>query len=191
MSSDVDIDTPTSFSASSVFNWARASVLKEGELTQHPCGVYPQRIPLDPISGLAAIPYDEAENLGYTKLDFLHLSVYNHFQSREEIEELLKIEPDWGLLLIPSAQSKLFQMSKHGDLLDVIRPKSTIELADALALIRPGKRGLVKLYMANREVTRRALYAKDENGYSFKKSHAIAYALVIKLQLHLISAGVL
>jgi DNA polymerase III alpha subunit len=34
-----------------------------------------------------------------------------------------------------------------------------------------------------------ALYAKDENGYSFKKSHAFAYAMVVVLQLHLIEQG--
>jgi len=121
----------------------------------------------------------------------LHLSVYDHFQSREEIEALLELEPDWGLLQIPSEQVKLFQLSKHGELLSAVKPRSTEELADCLALIRPGKRQLLKLYLVQREATRRILYARDESGYSFKKSHAIAYALVIVLQLHLITAGVL
>ena len=84
---------------------------------------------------------------------------------------------------------KLFQLSKHGDVLDAVRPRSVEELADVLALIRPGKKQLLKLYLSQREATRRILYAKDESGYSFKKSHAIAYALVITLQLHLISTG--
>ena len=105
--------------------------------------------------------------------------------------ELLKIEPDWGLLLVPSEQVKLFQLSKHGDVLNAVKPRSIEELADVLALIRPGKKQLLKLYMTQRESTRRILYAKDESGYSFKKSHAIGYAMVIVLQLHLISTGVL
>ena len=189
---DVDIDTPTSFVPQRLFpSWPRASMVKDDELVPHPCGVYPQAIPVDPLTHLAAIPYREAEELGYYKLDFLHLSVYDHFSSRAEIEELLQVEPDWGLLLIPSEQVKLFQLSKHGDLLSTIRPRTIEELADVLALIRPGKRALLKLYQAQRPAARRALYAKDEQGYSFKKSHAIAYALVIVLQLHLISAGIL
>jgi DNA polymerase III alpha subunit len=188
---DIDIDFPTSFNPEKLFPWVRASIVKNDELSPHPCGVYPQFIPRDAITGLAAIPYKEAEELGYYKIDFLHLGVYDNFQSREEIDALLEEEPDWNLLLDKSAQLKLFQLSKHGDILDTVKPTCIEELADVLALIRPGKKQLVKLYMTHRDVTRRTLYARDENGYSFKKSHAIAYALVIKLQLHLISAGVL
>jgi len=121
----------------------------------------------------------------------LSLGVYNNFSSREEIEALLQIEPDWNLLLIPAEQKKLFQLANHGDVLTTIKPRSVEELADVLALIRPGKRQLTKLYLAQREICRRTLYAKDESGYAFKKAHAIAYALVIVLQLHLISTGVL
>lgn len=186
---DIDIDLQTTFKPGKLFNWTRASVIKNEDITPHPCGYYPQRIPVDPISHLAAIPYQDAEELGYTKLDFLHLGVYDHFQSRQEIDELLEIEPDWTLLLIPTEQKKLFQLSNHGEILDAVKPKNIEELADVLALIRPGKKQLVKLYRSQRDATRRILYAKDEKGYSFKKSHAIAYAMVIVLQLHLISAG--
>lgn len=187
--SDIDIDLPTTFNPTSVFKWPRACLVKNGELTPHPCGVYPQNIPVDHLTKFAAIPYKEAEELGYIKLDFLHLSVYDHFNSREEIDALLEIEPDWTLLTIPSEQAKLFQLSKHGDILSAIKPKNIEELADVLALIRPGKKQYVKLYKTQKESTRRILYAKDESGYSFKKSHAIAYAMVIVLQLHLISVG--
>lgn len=191
MNADIDIDFPTSFKPSSIFSWPRASLVKDGYLSPHPCGVYPQRIPVDPITKLAAIPYGEAELLNYFKVDMLHLSVYDHFLSREEIEQLLEIPPDWNLLLDEQHQKKLFQLSKHGDVLNAIKPKSIEELADVLALIRPGKKQLLKLYVAQPTHCRRILYAKDEQGYSFKKSHAIAYALVIVLQLHLIATGVL
>jgi len=191
MTPDVDIDFPTSFKPTSIFDWTRASIVKNGYLSPHPCGVYPQRISVDPVSKLSAIPYEQAEKLGYFKVDMLHLGVYDHFSSREEIEELLKIEPDWGLLLVPTEQKKLFQLSNHGEVLNVVKPRSVEELADVLALIRPGKKQFLKLYQAQREVCRRTLYAKDESGYAFKKSHSVAYALVIVLQLHLISAGIL
>lgn len=191
ISGDVDIDFPTAFKAESIFPWVRASVVKNGYLTRHNVGVYPQAVPVDPVTKLCAIPYEEAEELGYFKLDMLPLSVYNNFTSREEIQELLKIEPDWGLLLVPKEQEKLFQLSKHGDVLNAVRPRSIEEVADVIALIRPGKKQLLKLYISQREHCRRILYAKDESGYSFKKSHAIAYAMVIVLQLHLMSTGVL
>ena len=191
MNADIDIDFPAQSKPTLLFDWPRASIVKNGYLSPHPCGVYPQKIPIDSVSGLAAIPYEAAEKLGYFKVDFLSLHIYDHFSSREEIEELLKIEPDWNLLLVPAEQKKLFQLSNHGDVLNAVKPRSVEELADVLALIRPGKKQLIKLYNAQRDICRRTLYAKDEQGYSFKRSHAVAYSLVIVLQLHLISTGVL
>jgi DNA polymerase III alpha subunit len=190
-SADIDIDLKTEFIPAALFPWVRASRVKDDKLFPHPCGVYPQNIPVDLITGLSAIPFKEAEDLGYSKIDFLHLGLYDYFNTREEIEELLEVEPDWGLLTLPQEQVKLFQLSKHGDILSLIKPKNIEELADVLALIRPGKKQFAKLYQSQKEATRRILYAKDETGYSFKKSHAIAYSLVIVLQLHLIGANVI
>lgn len=185
---DIDIDFPKNTDVADLFDgWVRASVLKDGMITPHPCGVYPQPIPKDPLTGLAAIPYDKAEELGFNKLDFLHLSVYDIFETRKEIEVLVEIEPDWNLLLIPSVVEQLFQLSKHFDVVSQIKPTNIEELADTIALIRPGKRSLLPLYLSNRPVARRLLYAKDENGFAFKKSHSFSYALALILQLHTIS----
>lgn len=187
---DVDIDIAPSFRSEKHFpTWVKASVLKDQRLSAHPCGVYPQAMARDPVTGLAAIPYDAAEDFGYLKVDFLHLQVYQHFSSRKEIEDLLKIEPDWTLLQLPSTWPKLFQLSKHGDLLADLKPRSMIEVADVMALIRPGKKNLVGFYKKEKEACRRLLYAQDDSGYSFKKSHACAYSLVVWLQLHLIAQG--
>ena len=187
---DVDIDVPPSFKPATIFPaWVRASILKDEKLMAHPCGVYPQAMAADPVTGLAAIPYEEAEDIGYLKVDFLHLNVYSHFKSRAEIEELLRKDPDWTLLRLPSTHEKLFQLSKHGELLMKLKPKSVLELADVMALIRPGKKQFIGLYEKEREAARRILYAKDETGYSFKKSHALAYSYVVWLQLHLIEQG--
>lgn len=190
---DIDIDMKTDFNPLDVFpKWVKASNVIGGELKSHPCGIYPQHIPVDRLTGLAAIPYDKAEELGFMKLDFLHNSVYNHFESREEIEALIQIEPEWSILLMPSEQKKLFQLSKHGEILDRVKPKSIEDIADVLALIRPGKTQFLELYLSDKNKGRVLLYAKDKkSGYSFKKSHAIAYALVIVLQLHLIQGGIL
>lgn len=190
MKADIDIDFRTDFKPQSIFPWIRASIIRNDEFAPHPCGYYPQTMPKDPVTGLAAIPYKNAEELGWAKIDFLHLSIYDYFESREEIEALLEIEPDWGLLQIASCQRQLFQLANHGDVLDAVAPKSIEDLADVLALIRPGKRALLKLYQRQRATARAALYAQDADGYSFKRSHALAYALVIVLQLHLIASGV-
>ncbi len=188
---DVDIDTDKSrFDPKVIFpNWPRAMILKDGKLSAHPCGVYPQKIAVDPVTGFAAIPYDQAEDFGYLKVDFLNLSVYQHFKSRAEIDKLLEKEPDWSLLQVPSVQAKIFQLGKHGELLSDLKPSSLMELADIMALIRPGKKNFIGLYKKEREAARRILFAKDESGYSFKKSHALAYSYVVWLQLHLIEQG--
>lgn len=186
---DIDVDVPTSFKPGEIFKDAvLASMLREQTLAPHPCGVYFHTVPVDPLTGLSAVPYDRAEELGWLKVDFLHLSVYDQFSSREEITELLKIEPDWKLLEIPSVVGQLFHLSKHYDLLQEVKPRSIEELADCLALIRPQKRFMLKAYLKNRAKYREELYKLDpgQEGYAFKKAHAIAYALVIVLQLHLI-----
>lgn len=188
---DIDIDFKTSFNPTNFFPWVRATIVKDDMLQPHPCGYHPQNISKDIVTGLSAIPYKDAETLGYSKIDFLHLNIYNNFKSREEIETLLEKEPDWGLLLIPDEQKKLFQLANHGDILTELKPRSIEELADVLALIRPGKRQYVKLYKSQKLATQKVLYSKDTDGFSFKKSHSIAYAHVIVLQLHLISAGII
>ena len=192
MSFDVDIDTPPNLDPLKLFpNWIKASIVKNEKLGPHPCGVFPQAIAKDLVTGLSAIPFENAEELGYFKLDFLHLTTYRHFQSREEIEELLKIEPNWDLLLDERNVEKLFQVGKHADLLKKLRPRSIEEVADVLALIRPGKQELLPFYIAEREACRVLLYMKDDSGFSFKKSHSISYSMVIVLQLHLLEAGIL
>ncbi len=187
---DVDIDVHPNFNPTKYFpKWVRASILKNGRLTPHPCGVYPQAMAKDPVTGLAAVPYDDAEALGYLKVDFLHLNVYQHFTTRQEIEHLLKIEPDWALLQLPSTWPKLFQLSKHGELLASLKPRNLLDLADIMALIRPGKKILIGLYKKEKAACRPLLYAENDSGYSFKRSHSFAYSLIVVLQLHLIKQG--
>jgi hypothetical protein len=189
---DIDIDVATSFKLEAIFPTAvKASMAKADELVPHPCGAYFQNVPLDALTNLAAIPYERAQELGALKIDFLNLTAINIFDSREEMLELLEVEPDWTLLQIPSVVKQLFQVGAHYDLLAKLKPRNILELADCLALLRPQKRYLVEKYMQDPVRWRRELYSKGGGeGYGFKKAHAIAYAMVIVLQLHLIKAGV-
>jgi len=190
---DVDLDLPTTFNPMDHFKAIGASmVTKDGKLTKHPAGVYFQNIPQDTISKLAAIPYKEAEDLDYFKIDFLHLSFLDNFDNKEDIRQLLKIEPDWTLLESQEVVERLFQIKKHYDLIYRIKPTSVITLADAIALIRPAKRRLIDNYIKNPDKIRKYIYMKpDDETYYFKQCHAIAYALTIVIQLHLVAGGLM
>lgn len=189
---DIDIDLQTNFDPLDIFKEAtRASMVKNNDLIKHNVGVYFQSIPIDSMTGLAAIPYQQAEEVGYFKVDFLHLSLLDVFETKEEIRELLKLEPDWSLLLKEDVVEKLFQIHRQYNLVSKLAPKSVEELADCIALMRPGKRHLVDAYIKDKTLIREELYRKPEDGkYYFKKPHAISYALNIVLQLHLIKGGI-
>jgi DNA polymerase III alpha subunit len=187
---DIDIDLQTTFDPRQLMKQAiPASMLKNGDLVKHQCGYYFQAIPVDSVTNIAAIPYDQAEELGYFKIDFLHLSLLDGFNSKSEIRELLHREPNWDLLQDMEHAGKLFHLHRHADLLRCVKPRSVQELADCLALIRPGKKQLLEQYLRNKDTIRPVLYTKADSGYSFKRSHAISYALTIVLQLHLIEQG--
>ena len=190
---DVDIDFPTDFDPLDYFETGvRASMIKNGVISKHPAGVYLQNIAKDKITNLAAIPYQQAEELGYFKIDFLHLGVLDNFENKDQIRALLKAEPDWLLLQSPDSVSKLFQIHSHFDIVSKTKPQSVVELADTIALIRPAKRHLLDAYIKAKDVVRPEIYRRPDDGkYYFKKSHAIAYALTIVLQLHLIKGGIL
>lgn len=191
---DIDIDFRTNFDPLEYFpNAVRASMVDKNDLRKHPAGAYLQAMPKDEITGLAAIPYKQAEEIGYFKIDFLHLTLLDIFESKAEIRALIKKEPDWSLLEDREIVEKLFQIHRQFATVYTIKPTSIQELADTIALIRPGKKFMTQLYVTNREEVRAELYKKpdDPTKYYFKRSHALAYALNIVLQLHLIKAGII
>ena len=187
---DIDIDIRPSTDIDSIIPCTRASMVRNGDLVRHQVGVYLQDMPRDPITGLAAIPYDVAMEFGYFKFDFLNLHILSHYGSKEQIRQAVRTEPNWLLLRDPEVVGQLFHLSKHYDVVDLVRPTSIAELADCLALIRPTKRHLLHKYVIDREETRVALYQTEEGQYMFKRSHATAYAMVIVLQLHALGQGV-
>lgn len=187
---DIDIDVNDTDKVRKIFKdeMTRASIVENGELKPHIVGCYFQNIPKDPITGLAAIPYEHAEEFGFMKIDILHLSLLEHFKSKREMRALLKKEPNWKLLENDDVIKKLFHLSKHGDIIKKVKPTSVLEIADILALIRPNKKHLIDKYIKNKKLTREELYKKVEKS-DLRKSHAIPYAILIVLQLHLIDQG--
>lgn len=195
---DVDIDLQTTFDPLKFFNTAvPASMTKKAKdeklpvLVKHPCGHYFQDVPIDPVTHLSAIPFKEAEEAGYFKIDMLHLGLLDTIKSKSELRLLMSKEPDWSLLKDEEVVEKLFHLSKHYQLVNRVKPKTVQELADCMALIRPGRKHLVDMYVDDKEHVREyMLYIRtDDDEYTFKRSHAIAYAFNVVLQLHLIKQG--
>ena len=65
-----------------------------------------------------------------------------------------------------------------------LKPKSVLELACALAIIRPAKR-----YLLNEtwDKIHREVWIKPTNEqYYFKKAHAVSYALAVVVHLNLL-----
>lgn len=185
---DIDIDLRSDFKLEKVFsNAIPASTVEKDELKRHIVGAYFQTIPKDPLSGLSAIPYEEAEELGYLKIDFLNLSLLQHFESKEEVQHFARKEPNWKLLDNEEFVEKLFHISKHYEMVNKVKPKSILELADILALIRPGKTILLDKYLKNKVLTRKELYTKRQVS-DLRKSHAIAYAVNIVINMNLLAA---
>lgn len=191
VAADIDIDVTSKLKPHTILpECIYASRIQNNEIVKHPVGAYFQNIPIDPISKLAAIPYQNADDYGYFKIDLLHLTILDMFDNKNQIKILLKKEPDWELLMDPDVVNKLFQLSKHFDIVYRMKPKSINDIADCIAIIRPGKRILLNRYIHNKQQTRALLY-KVENSSDYKKSHAIAYAHIVVLQLHLIKQDLL
>ena len=181
---DIDIDFFNRDSVLSLIKHVSASRLENGTYKKHNTGVYCHSIPYNPITKLATIDYESAEERGYFKIDFLNVSMYNGVTDETHLIRLMEAEPLWDLLQDDSFTSLLFQVSGHGDLLRKRKPTNIEELAACLALIRPGKRHLQDRSWSE---IMTEIWTKPTSGeYHFKKAHAIAYAAAIVVQMNLI-----
>ena len=161
------------------------AVMAEGK--KHNTGVYCHEIPVNPLTGLASIEYQEAERRGYFKIDFLNVSVYKDIRSEEHIRELLSVEPLWDLMYEKDVCDQLFHVNGYHTLLAELKPRSISELAMVLALIRPGKKHLLPVCKEKGfKAIEDEIWTRTEDAYYFKKSHAISYAHLIVMQLNLI-----
>ena len=186
---DIDIDLQPDVDIQKLFrNVIPASMVEDGVLKQHTVGYHFQDIPVDHITGLAAIPFRDVEDYGYYKIDMLTVHLLKHFDSKAEMRRLQKMEPNWDLLLDDDVIPTLFHLGKAGDVLKKVKPRSIQELADVFALIRPNKRGLLDKYVKNPEKYRTELFTKRAPE-DMRKAHAIPYAILIVCQLHLIEQG--
>jgi DNA polymerase III alpha subunit len=181
---DIDIDFADRTRVLDVIKHVPAAI---DSSKKHNTGVYCHTIPQDPLTGLSSIEYKEAEDRGYFKIDFLNASVYNGIQNEEHIIRLLSVEPLWDLLEQQEFCDLIFHVNGYHNLIAQLKPRTIEELAMFLALLRPGKKHLVPIvHEKGFEAVKNEIWIKTEDAYYFKKSHAVAYAHAIVIQMNLI-----
>jgi DNA polymerase III alpha subunit len=181
---DIDIDFADRTRALEHFKHVVASIDDNGTFKKHNTGVYCTSIPYNPFTGISTIDYKQAEARGYFKIDFLNVSVYEGVRDRVHLKQLMETEPLWDLLEQDDFSNLLFHINGHGSILRQMKPQSVEQLAAVLAMIRPAKRYLIgkDWNEVNLEVWEKPV--NDE--YYFKKAHAVAYAMVVVVQMNLI-----
>ena len=181
---DIDIDFVDRDHALTLFRHIRASRTDEGKLVKHNTGVYLHRVPVAAESNVCAIPYDQAEEKDFFKIDFLNVGIYKGVRNEEHLIQLMNTEPLWDLLEQDDFTNLLFHVNGHGHVLRKMKPKNIEELAACLAIIRPAKKHLLgKMWT---EVIQDVWTKPTTDEYYFKKAHAVAYAMAIVVQMNLI-----
>ena len=181
---DVDIDFFDRDGTLKLFKHAPASIIKDDKIEKHKTGVYFHAVPTHPITGHSTLDYKKAEERGYFKIDCLNVNIYKNIKSEQELVELMIEEPDWDMLKDPKIVENLFHLNSHFNIVSKLEPKNIEQLAAVLAIIRPAKRGL--MYKNWVDILKEVWVKPTDNSYFFKKSHAVAYAHAIVVQMNLI-----
>ena len=184
---DVDIDFADRTQILDIINYVAAKGRHgtEHQVAKHNSGVYVTDIPYDPINECAAIDYKTAEERGYFKIDFLNVYVYSLIRDTEHYQWLLERPTPWEQLNNKEFVEQIIHIGNHYESMQRIPgPIDSIErMAMFLAIIRPGKRGLLGKEW---KTVAQAVWDPTDEGYTFKKSHAIAYAHLVSLHMKLI-----
>ena len=181
---DVDIDFYDREKALKLFKHTPASIIKNEEIEKHKTGVYFHSIPKDPVTGYASIDYKKAEDRGYFKIDCLNVNIYKAVKSEEELVKLMIEEPDWTMLKDKNTVDQLFHLNGHFDIVSKLEPQNIEQLAAVLAIIRPAKRNLMHKYW--KDILQEVWVKPMDGSYFFKKSHAVAYAQAIVVQMNIL-----
>lgn len=179
---DVDIDFYDVEGALKAVDHIKASNIQNGKLVKHQSGIYLCNIPQYPIDNLASVPYKEAEKMGYQKIDFLVSHTYKDVKDEDHLEFLMNKEPLWDMLYDDDLIKLLPHIADHKYAIEKINPKNVMDLAIVIAIIRPAKRYLLSCSI---EKIKEDIWKKAD-GYQFKKSHAVAYAMSIVVAMNLL-----
>ena len=184
LDADIDIDFGNRDRLLELIKHTRAAMRNVNPIRNHATGVYITDVPYDPVNDIASIDYTEAEKRGYFKLDLLNVHVYGHVRDEKHLIELMR-EPNWIKLQDPFFVEKLIHIGNHYQTLTKMPEpvNSVTRLAMFLAVIRPGKKHLVGLPW--KEVAK-TVWDKGTDGYSFKKSHSLAYAHLVVVHMNIL-----
>jgi hypothetical protein len=185
---DIDIDFVDRDAALTLFKHIKASRVDNTKLVKHNTGVYFQNVPVNAVTGLCAVPYNEAEDKGYFKVDFLNVGIYKGVKDETHLIQLMETEPLWDLLEQDDFVNLLFHVNGHGGILRQMKPQNVEQLAAILAMIRPAKRHLIGKDW--KTVMKEVWTIPITDEYYFKKSHAVAYATAIVVQMNLICESI-
>ena len=182
---DVDIDFFDRDGTLKLFKHTPASIIKDDKIEKHKTGVYFHAIPTQPITGHSSLDYKKAEERGYFKIDCLNVNIYKNIKSEQELVELMIEEPNWDMLKDPKIVENHFHLNGHFNIVSKLEPKNVEQLAAVLAIIRPAKRQL--MYKDWTNILKEVWVKPTDGSYFFKKSHAVAYAQAIVIQMNLIA----
>jgi hypothetical protein len=186
MSADIDIDFANRDQLLQLIHATPARQLHQGQVRRHNSGVYVTDIPYDAVNKCAAIEYEQAEQLGYFKIDLLNMSVYQLIKDPAHYQAMLATTPPWERLWTDAEwASKLVHVGNYTDLLNAMRPDSIPRLAALISIIRPGKAHLQNKSWT--EVFETVWDGDDSRGFVFKKSHAISYSMLVTLHMNLLN----
>ena len=186
--SDIDIDFADRQNILQHIQHTPAGIIKDGVLTKHNTGVYVTDIPVDPFNGFASLDYETAEARGYVKLDFLNVNLYQQVRDEGHLLELMNTPPSWSRFNTDQTFfEQLIHVNNHWAVLKKMpEPVDTVaRLAMFLAIIRPAKRHLIGRTWKEVSDT---IWSKTEDGYQFKRSHAVAYAHLVVVNMNLLGA---
>ena len=183
--SDIDIDFGNREKILSLIKHTPASISRDDKLAKHNTGVYFTEIPIDPFTGLSNLEYHTAEERGYLKLDFLNVGVYQQIRDEDHLTQLLNQPPNWEKLYDRKFCEQLIHIGNHYDTL-INMPEavtSITRMAMFLSVIRPAKRHLIGQSWT--EVAKTVWNKPADDSYYFKKSHAVAYAHLVIVNMNL------
>jgi len=187
MSADIDLDLADRNQLLKLIDAVPARQQHQGQVRKHNSGVYVTDVPYDPINECAAIDYEMAEQRGYFKIDLLNMSVYQLIKTPNHYQEMLNSIPPWERLWTDEDWTrKLVHIGNYTDLLKSMKPNSIPRMAAFIAIIRPGKAHLQNRPWA--DVFETVWDGDDSKGFTFKKSHAISYAMLVTLHMNLLNA---
>lgn len=182
--SDIDIDTGDRDKILEHLVHIPAAMREVKPIRKHPTGIHITEVPYDPVNAMCSLDYKEAEDRGYFKLDILNVNVYNQVKDELHLVELMR-EPNWKRLKDKDFVEKLIHVGNQYDTLcQFPEPIDSIpRLAMFLAVIRPGKKHLIGKTF--KEISN-TVWNKTQQGYVFKKSHAVAYAQLVVVHMNLL-----